>query len=84
MLSKIDPINRPVFDKVFKRSIKERYKILLMMETKVVKYISPLIRAVELKGSGMLCQSNLTGTGTESLSGGTEIIISGGNSDWSF
>ena len=74
-----------IFCAVFKPSIFDKvFKIMKILKVKEVSYVSPLIRAVELRGNGILCQSALTGTGTESLSSGTEIIISGGNSDWSF
>ena len=81
-------INGSVFDKVFKPSIFDKvFKIMKILKVKEVSYVSPLIRAVELRGSRMLCISLQGNTGTESLSGGTEIIISGSdqnNNDWSF
>ena len=51
------------------------------------KYVSPLIRTVVLRSNCVLCLSLQGNTGTESLSGGTEIVISGqgqNNNDWSF
>lgn len=69
---------------IINRSIKEKTNIMKLKGINVEKYVSPLIRTVVLRSNCVLCQSNLTGTGTESLTSKDEVIISGGNSDWSF
>ena len=83
---------RTVFGVIFcafiKPWIKEKTNIMKLKGINVEKYVSPLIRTVVLRSNCVLCLSLHGNTGTESLIGGKdgkeEIIISGGDTGWTF